>query len=98
MAREEAAGLKREHAVLKTAIDRLPSDLDSSGDEVVGLKGELAEWQEQYAFQRAVGAGANSDRPERRAPESKLRPSAATRESTRGERPSPNLSGLIRTT
>ncbi len=53
--------------------------------------GELAEWQERYAFQRAASTGANSERPERRAPEPKLRSIGSTRGSTRGGRPSPNL-------
>ncbi len=84
VARGDVAGLKRERAVLKTTIDRLQSDVDSSSDEVGGLKCELAGWQEQYALQCTAGAGANSVRHERRVPEPKLRPSVATRESARG--------------
>ncbi len=91
VAREEVAALKRGRTVLTSTVDHVQSDLDSSRDELAGLNGELAECQEQYAFQYVEGTGTNSERPERRALEPKLRPRAPARESTRRERLSPNL-------
>ena len=86
----EVAEMRRERTSLQSTIDRLRNDLTESRTEVTSLRSELAEWSEQYQLQFDEGAGANSERPERREQEPKARGSAPPRES-RGERSSPSF-------
>ncbi len=86
----EVAEMKRERPSLKSTVGRLRNDLTESRDEVTSLRSELAEWSEQYQFQFDEGVRANSERPERRAPEPKLRSNEPPREN-RGERSSPSF-------
>ena len=80
----EVAATKRERPSLNSTIERLRNDLTESRDEVATLRSELAEWNEQYQFQHDEGAGANSERPERRAPEPKLRIAEPPSRTSRG--------------
>ena len=82
--------MRRERSSLKSTIERLRSDLSESREEVLTLKTELDIWGNQYQFQFDEGAGANSERPERREQEPKLRGNDPPRES-RGERSSPSF-------
>ncbi len=77
--------MKCERSSLKSTIDRLRHDLAESREEVISLRSELAEWNEQYKFQCDEAVGANSERPERRAQELKLRSNEPPSRETRGE-------------